>query len=114
MKLKEIVEKLDLKVKSGQDKLDNEIKSGYVSDLLSDVIAHGKEGDIWVTLQVHQNIVTVAVLKNLGGIVIINGRKPEKETLKKAKQENIPILLSNLSAFELVGKLYNLGISGVR
>ncbi len=113
MKLKNIAEKLNLKIECGRDNLNKEIKFGYVSDLLSDVIAHGKEGVIWVTLQTHQNIVTVAVLKSLAGVVLVNGRKPEKETLKKAKQENIPILVSKLSAFELVGKLYGLGVSGI-
>lgn len=112
MTLREIVEKLDLEVKTGSGKLDKEVEEGYVSDLLSDVMAHSKAGDIWITLQVHQNIVAVASLKDLSGIVLINGRQPEEETIRKAEEEGIPIMLSNLPAFELVGKLYNLGISG--
>ena len=71
-----------------------------------------REGDLWVTLQVHINIVAVAGMKELAGIVLINGREPEAETLKKAESENIPILVSKLSAFELIGRLYKLGISG--
>lgn len=114
MKLKEIVEILNLEIKCGAEKLDTEVKGGYISDLLSDVMAHSKEGDIWATLQIHQNIVAVATLKNLAGIILINGRCPEEETLKKAKAENMPILVSKLPAFELVGKLYALGISGTR
>lgn len=114
MKLKEIVEKLNLEVKVGLNKLDNEITGGYSSDLLSDVLANSKEGNIWITLQIHQNIVGVASMKGLSGIVIINCREPEEETIKKAKEENIPIMVSKLSAFELVGKLYVLGITGMK
>ena len=113
MILREIVEKLDLKVKAGSGKLDNEVKRGYVSDLLSDVIGNSQGGDIWVTLQIHQNIVAVASLNNLSGIVLVNGRCPEEETIQKAETEGIPILVSKLSAFEVVGRLYNLGILGV-
>lgn len=112
MKLKEIVEKLNLEVMSGANKLDNEVKGGYVSDLLSDVIAHSQEGDIWVTLQIHQNIVAVASLNNLAGIVLVNGRYPEDETIQKAETEGIPIVVSKLPAFEVVGRLYNLGVLG--
>jgi len=114
MKIKEIVERLNLKVKSGENRLDNEITGGYASDLLSDVLANSKEGNIWITLQIHQNIVAVASAKELSGIIIVNGREPEEETIKKAKEEDIPIMVSQLPTFELIGKLYTLGISGMK
>lgn len=114
MKLRRLVEKFDLEVKCGANKLDREIKGGYVSDLLSDVIANGRAGDLWITLQIHHNIVGVASLKNLAAIVIINGRQPEEETAKKAENEGVPIMVSKLPAFELVGRLYDAGISGIR
>ena len=114
MKLKQIIEKLDLAVKAGAGRLDNEITGGYTSDLLSDVLANSKEGNIWITLQIHHNIVAIASMKELSGIVIINGREPEEETIKKADEENIPIMVSKMPAFELVGKLYTSGISGIR
>jgi len=114
MKLQEIVDKLGMKPLSALSRLTQEISSGYVSDLLSDVMANAKAGDVWVTLQVHQNIVAVASLKEIAGIIIIGGRKPERETIAKAEEENIPILLTDLLAFEVVGRLYQMGISGKR
>lgn len=110
MKLKEIIKELALKVVTASGNLDKEVNSGYASDLLSDVIANSKSGDIWITLQVHQNIVAVASMKNLAGIILVNSREPEKDTIKKADEENIPIMVSGLSAFEVIGKLYALGI----
>ena len=114
MRLKKVVEKFGLDVKCGADKLDQEIGGGYISDLLSDVIANGKAGDIWITLQIHANIVGVASMKDLLGIIIINGRQPEEKTIEKAEEEDIPIMVSVLPAFQLVGELYELGISGQR
>lgn len=110
MTLSEIVQKLRLEVRGGGDALANEVRGGYASDLLSDVIAHSREGDLWVTLQTHQNTVAVASMKGLAGIVLVNGREPEADTLQKAEEENIPLLLSDLPAFELIGRLYNLGL----
>ena len=65
MTLKKIVEELNLKIVSGEDKLDRDVSRGYVSDLMSDVIANARAGDIWITLQIHLNIVAVAVSKIL-------------------------------------------------
>jgi len=108
MKLKEIIEKLQLKVLTGQDKLDMEVTGGYTSDLLSDVIANSKEGNLWITLQTHQNIIAVAKLKDLSGIIIVNNREPDEDTLQKAKEENVPLLSSEETAYEVSGKLYEL------
>ena len=112
MNLADVVKQLQLSVKTGADSLDKEVRRGYVSDLMSDVIANAEEGDLWVTLQIHQNIVAVAVMKSIGGIILVNGREPEEGTLRKAEAEGIPIMVSSLPAFELVGRLFGLGISG--
>jgi len=112
MRLREITEKLDLEARCCARMLDNEVKRGYASDLMSDVIAHGQENDLWVTLQIHVNTVAVASMKDLAGILIIGGREPQEQTIEKAEEENIPILVSKLTAFEVIGRLYNLGIPG--
>lgn len=108
MKLNKIIEKLKLQVLTAQDKLDTEVSYGYTSDLLSDVIANSKEGNLWITLQTHQNIIAVAKLKDLAGIIIVNNRKPEEETLKKAEEENVPLITTEKTAFNISGKLYQL------
>jgi len=112
MKLSEIVEKLQLEVKTEGEKLDAEVTRGYASDLLSDVMANSQEGDIWITMQTHQNIVAVAVLKSLSAIILVNNRIPDESTINKAQEENVPILTSGLPTFELVGKLHQLGVTG--
>jgi hypothetical protein len=88
--------------------LDVEVTGGYTSDLLSDVIANSKEGNLWITLQTHQNTIAVTKLKDLAGIIIVNNREPDEETLAKAKEENVPLLCSGEMAFEISGKLYGL------
>jgi predicted transcriptional regulator len=110
MTLGEVAQSLDLTVLTGQDKLDQEVQGGYVSDLLSDVIAGSQEGDVWLTLQLHQNIVAVAFLNNLAGIVIVGGREPNADTLQKAEEQGVPIMVSTRTAYELAGRLYQMGV----
>jgi len=103
-----IIKELNLKLRSATGDLKKNISGGYTGDLLSDVMANSHEGDIWITRQVHQNIVAVASLKDHAGIILINSCEPAKDTLERAAQENIPIMVSDLSAFELSGKVYDL------
>ena len=112
MKLKELIEKLGLELKSDSTALDAEVQNAYASDILSDVMSHAKEGSVWITLQTHRNIVSVATLKSFAGVILIGGRRPDEDTLKKANEENIPILSTGMPAFEIVGRLYELGIRG--
>jgi hypothetical protein len=113
VKLAEVVETLDLTVRTAKGQLATEVTGGYASDLMSDVIANGRKGYLWVTLQIHQNIVAVASMKELAGVILVNGREPEEQTVVAADVEGVPVMVSALPAFELIGKLYNLGITGL-
>ncbi|MCP4665782.1 MAG: serine kinase [Deltaproteobacteria bacterium] len=80
---------------------------------MSDVMANAREDDLWITLQIHQNVVAVAVMKSLSGIILVNNREPEEDTVQKAEAEKVPILISSLPAFEVVGRLFELGLKGI-
>jgi predicted transcriptional regulator len=108
VKVRELLESLSLESRTEKGDLDREVLGCYVSDLLSDVMAHAAENEVWITLQTHPNIVAVAALKNLSAIILTNGRSPEAETLLKAESEGIPILVSRRSTFETGGVLYQL------
>ncbi|PKO96456.1 MAG: serine kinase [Bacteroidetes bacterium HGW-Bacteroidetes-7] len=108
MKLREIKESLNLKVYLGEELLDREVTGGYASDLLSDVMGHASEGELWITLQTHKNVVGVASLKDLSAIILVKGFTPEKDTLELAENESIPVLGTDMQTFEFCGILYNL------
>jgi hypothetical protein len=91
-----------------------EIQGGYASDLLSDVMGNSREGDIWVTMQKHVNIVAVAQLNGLAAIVLVNGRQPEPDTLARAEEMGIPIISTPMQAFDAAGVLYSMGVRGRR
>ncbi|MCK7477074.1 MAG: PHP domain-containing protein [Candidatus Moduliflexus flocculans] len=78
MTLGDLVSGLDLRVFTPGPGLDRPVLGGYAGDLLSDVIGHGRKGDLWLTIQVHPNVVAVAVLKDLAAIVLVNGREPAR------------------------------------
>jgi predicted transcriptional regulator len=113
VKVREIQNYLNLQVAAGAKGLDKEVEAGYCGDLLSDVMANAQKGGVWLTIQSHQNIVAVAVLRELSAIVLVNGRVPDEETKARAEAEGIPLLLSPLSSYSLAGKLYGMGIGRI-
>jgi predicted transcriptional regulator len=111
--LEELSRKLPLEVRTAAGKLDTEVTGGYAADLLSCVMAKAQEGNIWVTLQSHPNIVAVASLLNLAGVIITEGMTPDAITVEKAEEEGVPILTTELTTFTVVGRLFELGVRGV-
>ena len=108
MKVKELVEKLNLKVLSGENGLDREIDGCYISDLLSDVMGNAMEGNIWITLQTHKNVMAVASLKELACIILVKNLVPNGETIEQSNDEDLPILQTSLPTYEIAGLVYNL------
>jgi len=108
MKISDLVSKLKLEVISGRNGLNNEISGGYVSDLLSDVMGNAAEGNVWITLQTHQNIIAVASLKEVSAIILVKGFRPDSDSIKKSDEENIPVLSTPLDTFTIAGRLYEL------
>ena len=107
MKLAELVERLRLEILTADTGLDREVTNGYVSDLLSDVIANVEEGSVWITIQRHINILGVAKLKDVAAIIVSRGLQVDPEVIEKANQEGVTILRSKESSFEVSGLIYN-------
>ncbi len=110
MIVQDLVDKLGLRVAAGQNAMDRHVGSGYCGDLLSDVMGNAPAGCVWLTIQEHQNIVAVAILREMAAIVLTGGGTPDDDTQQKADEEEIPILQWPGSTFDLAGRLYVLGI----
>ncbi|MFH2075945.1 MAG: DRTGG domain-containing protein [Pseudomonadota bacterium] len=110
MKLRQIVDILSLTVMAGRAGLDTEVTGGYAADLVSCAMAGAQKDGLWVTLQGHLNIVAVASLSDLAAIIVTENKVVEPEALAKANEEGIPILSTPCTTFEVVGRLWEMGV----
>ncbi len=108
MKVREIVDALNLKVLSGAQGLDKEVEGCYVSDLLSDVMGNAEMGNIWITLQTHKNVMAIASLKELAAVILVKGLTASEDTLEQSNEEGIPFLSTEAETFETAGKIYQM------
>lgn len=110
MKLSEIVSALDLRVAAGAGRLETEVTGGYTSDLLSCAMAGAGQGNVWVTLQGHLNVVAVASLNELAAVIITEGKPVSADTASKAEEEAVVLLQTPLPSYQVIGRLWDLGV----
>lgn len=108
MKVSDIIKSLGLELISGQSGINKEVTGAYVSDLLSDVMGNSKEGQVWITLQTHKNVMAIASLKDLAAVIMVKGFRPDDDTVKQSEEEGVPVLGTTENTFEIAGKLYEL------
>ena len=87
-----------------------ELKGCYISDLLSDVLANAQPGVLWVTIQIHRNILSVASMKDIPAVLITCGRKPQTAIIAEAAEKRILLLSTPLTTYETAGKLWKAGL----
>ena len=87
-----------------------DITGCYISDLLSDVLANAGTGALWVTIQTHRNVVSVAATKDLAAVLFTCGRKPTPAIVAEADAEGIILLSTPLTTYEAAGKLWEANI----
>jgi len=110
LKVNEIIEPLDLKIITGETLLEREVKGGCVGDLLSVVLGKAGEDSVWITVQSHINIIAVASLVDIACIIVSEGFTIDEDAVKKAIEEDIILLSSKKSSFELCVELGKLNI----
>ena len=90
--------------------LDTQGTGGYRCDLLSWVMAHGKQGMAWITVQTHMNVIAVASLMEMAAVIIPEGIQMEEPSLEKAREEGVAVLQSDKTAFALCALLAQHGL----
>jgi hypothetical protein len=108
MKLNEIAEKLELEKLTPV--FDKDVTGVYISDMVSDVIANAKAGNLLVTVQVHANALAAANLVDVCGIIVAQGKQPADDVVRMAAKAEISIFSTALSRWQVATKLYEAGL----
>jgi hypothetical protein len=90
--------------------LNREITSLNCCDLLSWVMANGKENEAWITVMTHTNILAVTSLLDMACVIIPEGIAVETATIDKAKEKGIAIFSTSDNAFKIFTKFYEKGL----
>jgi hypothetical protein len=110
MLLKEIKEILNCKSFSPAEMLEREITCCSAADLMSDVLQFAKTGSLILTGLTSNQILHVAEILDLSGIILVRGKIPDNELIAEARARNIPLLSTKIYLFDACGILYEHGM----
>lgn len=103
-----LMEKLNLRLAAGNAGLDKEVQGAYICDLLSWVMSHAQKGNAWITVQTNVNVIAVAVLTEVSCVIIPENIGIDEQTILRAEQEELPLLVSASNAYEIACELKGL------
>ncbi len=106
MLVSELKEKLNLEYVNFAEDLD--ICDCYIGDMLSVVMSKAPEDAAWLTVQTNVNIAAVSVLTGVACVVVVEGLEPDDETILKAKEQNVNILKTEKTAYQLAVEINKL------
>ncbi|MDZ7289061.1 MAG: hypothetical protein ONB44_15480 [candidate division KSB1 bacterium] len=112
MTLTEVKKILDCEVILGDDLHKAEVQMGCGCDLMSDVLLFIKSNSLLLTGLTHTQVIRTAEIAEINVICFVRGKKPDKETVRLAKEKGIILLATRLPMFEACGKLYQAGLPG--
>ena len=100
MKISEMANQFGFKIAAGNG-LDRKISKIYICDLLSFAMSKAPKDSVWITVINNINVIAVASLADVSCVIMAEGVTPDEQAVEKAESIGIPLLLSDLPAFEI-------------
>lgn len=106
------------KIVNGQLLFAPEASNGYTnafaSDLMSDVLRYYMENTLLITGLCTLQAIRTAEISNVSCIIFARGKRVSDEMLRLARENNIAVIESGLTIFEISGRLYENGLKPIQ
>ena len=110
MLLKEVQQILQANIVAGEEYIERNVETCFGSDLMSDVLAFTKCNTLLLTGLTNVQVIRTASMTELGGVVIVRGKKPPEDFLQFAATSGFTVLSTEMTMFEASGRLYMAGL----
>lgn len=110
MKILDLINRDEFTLLSKVEDINQPVLGIECCDLLSWVMANGNEGEAWITVQIHSNIIAVATLLDFSCIIVPENIKVDDDVIDKASEEDVPLFSTSLDAYGIFKIFYEAGI----
>lgn len=100
MTVKSLMDALELTCLAGAEGFERKVTGCYIGDLLSWVMGRAASGSAWITVMGNVNAVAVAVLADVACVILCEGSHLDEAAKIQADQNDIPVLSSELDAYQ--------------
>ena len=113
MTIQDICRILDAKVVSGDEFADKEVKKGFASDLMSDVLTLDTDDMLLITGLTNMQTLRTAEMADISCILFVRNKKVTDEMKEIAEDNDVVLLECRYSMFRTIGMLYEAGLEPV-
>lgn len=107
----EIVKMVDGKILYQQN--EKEFTNACATDMLSELLAVGKEKAILLTGLCTPQMINTADIVGIGAVIVVRGKNIPFATIKRAQELDIPLAVTSLTMFSTCGRLFCNGLKDV-
>lgn len=111
--LRRIRKILDGEITCGEQFFDCTVNSACGRYHIGDALAFTRHVSVLLkclTNHKHVNIIGVASMLDLAGVIIAGGIDPDLITIEKAIEQSIPLYITDMTLYELTGRMWESGI----
>lgn len=108
MTVQELIDKKIFEMVNIGDGADREIATPFCCDLLSVAMGKAPSGCAWVTVMGNMNTLAVASLTDAACVIMAEGALLDETAYKKAKDQEITVLKTDMPIFEAAFKIYEM------
>ncbi|MCI8949673.1 MAG: hypothetical protein HFG49_06455 [Lachnospiraceae bacterium] len=112
MTVKDVKNTLKARVLTGEDLLDQEVRSACGSDMMSDVLAFSKDHSVLLTGLCNPQVIRTAEMLDIVCLIFVRGKKPDDSIIQMAKDRDLVVLATGHRMFSACGMLYEAGLRG--
>jgi len=113
MKIQDIAKVLNAEILTDFNSEDRNIKCGFASDLMSDVLAFANSESLLITGLNNAQVIRTAEMMDMDTVLFVRGKKPCKEVLKLAMENSVTVLATDYTMFKTCGLLALNGMKGI-
>lgn len=106
MTVRELIESKAYQVVNEGADIDKEITKPFCCDLLSIAMGKAPQGCAWITVMGNMNTLAVASLTEAACVIMAEGVPLDGEAIKKAGEQEITVLKTEMPAFEAALFIY--------
>ena len=113
MKIREVVDIVKAEVVSTYQDGNIEIKYGFASDLMSDVLAYACSDSLLITGLNNPQVIRTAEMLDINAVLFVRGKRPCDEVIELANENSLTILATEYTKFKTCGLLLMNGMKGL-
>lgn len=113
MKINKISEILNAEILTDYSNENTDIRCGFASDLMSDVLAYANSESLLITGLNNAQVIRTAEMMDMSTVLFVRGKTPCKEVIDLAKEKSITVLKTNYTMFKTCGMLVLNGMKGI-